>query len=207
MRKFRKFVDIVMAVLMIGVMSYQATGTGIYLSQTVFAPLLGMREAYLVRPFHVAAGAWGTIFVSIHAGMHLRLPEKINIFHMMAFILLVLAGSAAFAALDMPSRLIFQDSGMYWNYPGIMLFAVSASRVSLHLKKMLRIVLVGCRLTALFHPVHGESAVWPAEPFLRWESAGHLLPIRDKLRRDRRKNRSGSDYFRTGYIAADSHIF
>ena len=36
----------------------------------------------------------------------------------MAFILLVLAGSAAFAALDMPSRLIFQDSGMYWNYPG-----------------------------------------------------------------------------------------
>lgn len=103
----RKFVDIVMAVLMIGVMSYQATGTGIYLSQTVFAPLLGMREAYLVRPFHVAAGAWGTIFVSIHAGMHLRLPEKINIFHMMAFILLVLAGSAAFAALDMPSRLIF----------------------------------------------------------------------------------------------------
>ena len=44
----RKFVDIVMAVLMIGVMSYQATGTGIYLSQTVFAPLLGMRKAYLV---------------------------------------------------------------------------------------------------------------------------------------------------------------
>ena len=114
----RKFVDIVMAVLMIGVMSYQATGTGIYLSQTVFAPLLGMREAYLARPFHVAAGAWGTIFVSIHAGMHLRLPEKINIFHMLVFILLVLAGSAAFAALDMPSRLIFQDSGMYWNYPG-----------------------------------------------------------------------------------------
>lgn len=52
----RKFVDIVMAVLMIGVMSYQAAenlfhealGTGIYLSQTVFAPLLRMREAYLV---------------------------------------------------------------------------------------------------------------------------------------------------------------
>ena len=51
-----------------------AMGTGIYLSQDIFAPLLGMREAYLIRPFHVAAGSWGTILVSVHGGMHIRLP-------------------------------------------------------------------------------------------------------------------------------------
>ena len=51
-----------------------AMGTGIYLSQDIFAPLLGMREAYLIRPFHVAAGSWGTILVAVHGGMHIRLP-------------------------------------------------------------------------------------------------------------------------------------
>ena len=50
--------------------------------------------------------------------------RKINIFHMLVFILLVLAGSAAFAALDMPSRLIFSGQWDVLDYPGIMLFAV-----------------------------------------------------------------------------------
>ena len=129
----KKILDIVMAVLMIGVMSYQATGslfhevcgvlllllfvlhnilnriwyrnlgkgrysafrsmmlavnvliliamlaamlTGIYVSQNLFAPILGMRESYLIRPYHVAAGAWGTVLVSVHAGMHLRVPKN-----------------------------------------------------------------------------------------------------------------------------------
>lgn len=38
-----------------------AMGTGIYLSQSIFSSFWGMREAYLVRPVHVAAAAWGTI--------------------------------------------------------------------------------------------------------------------------------------------------
>ena len=53
-----------------------AMGTGIYLSQSVFAPLLGMREAYVIRPWQVAAGAWGMILVSFHGGMHIRISGK-----------------------------------------------------------------------------------------------------------------------------------
>lgn len=71
----RKALDILMAVNALTLICMLAAmGTGIYISQSVFAPLMGMREAYLVRPFHVAAGAWGTIMISIHAGMHVRLP-------------------------------------------------------------------------------------------------------------------------------------
>lgn len=53
-----------------------AMGTGIYLSQSVFAPLLGMREAYVIRPWQVAAGAWGMILVSFHGGMHIRISGR-----------------------------------------------------------------------------------------------------------------------------------
>lgn len=112
-----------------------AMGTGIYLSQDIFAPLWGMREAYLVRPFHVAAGAWGTILVSVHSGMHIRQPfleqtekeaGKSRILGAVFSIVLAAAGIWAFLALDMPNRLLFRDTGMYWRYPGILLFCANA---------------------------------------------------------------------------------
>lgn len=72
-RKTMLAVDILTLISMLAAM-----GTGIYLSQSIFAPLLGMREGYLIRPWHVAAGAWGTILVSVHGGMHIRIIKKIN---------------------------------------------------------------------------------------------------------------------------------
>lgn len=122
-----------------------AMGTGIYISQSVFAPLLGMREAYLVRPFHVAAGAWGTIMISSHARMHVRLPVRtdgkekqrdrkkagkeavIGRIFAAVCVLSVVLGGWAFVLLDMPARLTFQDTGMYWSYPAAALFFANAA--------------------------------------------------------------------------------
>ncbi|MDO4168218.1 MAG: DUF4405 domain-containing protein, partial [Eubacteriales bacterium] len=108
-----------------------AMGTGIYLSQSVFASLLGMREAYLIRPWHVAAGAWGLILVSFHAGMHIRISGKQKPLYMIGGILLATFGIWAFFALDMPNRLILRDMGMYWRYSGIRLFLANASMMTL----------------------------------------------------------------------------
>lgn len=103
-----------------------AMGTGIYLSQSVFASLWGMREAYLIRPWHVAAGAWGMILVSFHGGMHIRIPGKKKPLYMIGEILLAVFGIWAFFALDMPNRLILRDTGMYWRYSGLLLFLANA---------------------------------------------------------------------------------
>lgn len=105
-----------------------AMGTGIYLSQTVFAPLLGMREAYLIRPWHVAAGAWGTVFVSVHGGMHIRIPKekKGKVFVMTGGGFLAAAGLWAFFAMDMPDRMMVRDAGMYWRYSKELLFGANA---------------------------------------------------------------------------------
>lgn len=86
-------------------------GTGIYISQRLFAPLWGMREAYLIRPLHVAAGSWGTILVSIHGGLHISLPEKRKPLMLVEGIVTAILGILAFIALDMPSRLILRDTG------------------------------------------------------------------------------------------------
>ena len=104
-----------------------AMGTGIYLSQSIFAPLLGMREGYLIRPWHVAAGAWGTILVSVHGGMHIRIPKKRKAVLIVCGILLSGIGIWAFLVLDMPNRLLFRDMGEYWRYSGILLFAANAA--------------------------------------------------------------------------------
>lgn len=104
-----------------------AMGTGIYLSQSLFAPLFGMREAYLIRPYHVAAGAWGTVLVSIHGGMHIRIPKERKIPCLIGGILLAAAGIWSFLALDMPNRLLFRDMGANWKYPGILLFLANAA--------------------------------------------------------------------------------
>lgn len=108
-----------------------AMGTGIYLSQSIFASLLGMREAYLIRPWHVAAGAWGMILVSFHGGMHIRISGKKKPIYMIGGILLAAFGIWAFFALDMPNRLILRDTGMYWRYSGICLFLANASMMML----------------------------------------------------------------------------
>lgn len=103
-----------------------AMGTGIYLSQSVFASLLGMREAYLIRPWHVAAGAWGIILVSFHGGMHIRIPGEKKVLYGIGGILSAVSGIWAFFALDMPNRLILRDTGMYWRYSGLLLFLANA---------------------------------------------------------------------------------
>ena len=103
-----------------------AMGTGIYLSQSVFASLLGMREAYLIRPWHVAAGAWGMILVSFHGGMHIRIPGEKKVLYGIGGILSAVSGIWAFFALDMPNRLILRDTGMYWRYSGLILFLANA---------------------------------------------------------------------------------
>lgn len=101
-------------------------GTGIYLSQSFFGSFWGVREAYLIRPVHVAAGAWGMILVSIHGGMHIRLPEKKSIALVIGIIVLTVLGIWAFVLLDMPARITFRDAGAYWRYPGILLFLANA---------------------------------------------------------------------------------
>ncbi|MDO4305386.1 MAG: DUF4405 domain-containing protein [Eubacteriales bacterium] len=103
-----------------------AMGTGIYLSQSFFASLLGMREACLIRPWHVAAGAWGMILVSFHGGMHIRISGKKKSLYMIGGILLAAFGIWAFFTLDMPNRLILRDTGMYWRYSGLLLFLANA---------------------------------------------------------------------------------
>lgn len=103
-----------------------AMGTGIYLSQSVFASLLGMREAYLIRPWHVAAGAWGMILVSFHGGMHIRISGQKKPLYRIGGILLAAFGIWAFFVLDMPNRLILRDTGMYWRYSGLLLFLANA---------------------------------------------------------------------------------
>lgn len=103
-----------------------AMGTGIYLSQSSFASLLGMREAYLIRPWHVAAGAWGMVLVSFHGGIHIRISGKKKPLYMIGGILLAAFGIWAFFTLDMPNRLILRDTGMYWRYSGLLLFLANA---------------------------------------------------------------------------------
>ena len=121
-RKTMLVVDILTLISMLAAM-----GTGIYLSQSIFAPLLGMREGYLIRPWHVAAGAWGTILVSVHGGMHIRIPKERKTIFIICGILLSVTGIWAFLALDMPNRLLFRDMGEYWRYSGILLFAANAA--------------------------------------------------------------------------------
>lgn len=108
-----------------------AMGTGIYISQTIFAPLWGMRESYLIRPVHVAAGAWGLIWVSFHCGMHIRKSDRNKILMILLAAGIILAGISAFFALDMPARLIFHDTGKYWNHSGILLFIANAAVMGL----------------------------------------------------------------------------
>lgn len=103
-----------------------AMGTGIYLSQSIFDSLWGMREAYLIRPWHVAAGAWGMILVSFHGGMHIRIPREKKALYGLGGILCAVFGIWAFFVLDMPNRLILRDTGMYWRYSGILLFLANA---------------------------------------------------------------------------------
>lgn len=103
-----------------------AMGTGIYLSQSIFESLLGMREAYLIRPWHVAAGAWGMILISFHGGMHIRIPGEKKALYWLGAVLCAVFGIWAFFVLDMPNRLILRDTGMYWRYSGILLFLVNA---------------------------------------------------------------------------------
>lgn len=121
-RKTMLAVDILTLISMLAAM-----GTGIYLSQSIFAPLLGMREGYLIRPWHVAEGAWGTILVSVHGGMHIRIPKERKAVLIVCEILLSGIGIWAFLALDMPNRLLLRDMGEYWRYSGILLFAANAA--------------------------------------------------------------------------------
>lgn len=116
-RKGMLAVDILTLLAMLAAM-----GTGIFMSRDIFAPLLGMREGYLIRPFHVAAGSWGMLLVSIHGGMHIRLSGRKRPVLAAAGICLAVFGIWAFLALDMPARLAFQDTGMYWRAPAILLF-------------------------------------------------------------------------------------
>ncbi len=103
-----------------------AMGTGIYLSQSIFAPFWGMREAYLIRPVHVAAGAWGTLLVSVHGGMHIRLPSGRQRLQAVLILAAAVPGIWAFLTLDMPARLSFRDAGNLWRYPSPLLFAANA---------------------------------------------------------------------------------
>ena len=108
-----------------------AMGTGIYISRGLFGALLGMREGYLLRPVHVAAGAWGTILVSIHAGLHIRLPGRKGPAFAAAGLVLAVCGIWAFLALDMGSRLVFQDTAMYWRAPSPVLFLANGAVMAL----------------------------------------------------------------------------
>lgn len=125
---FRNMMLIINILTLIGMLTVM--GTGIYLSQSVFASLLGMREAYLIRPWHVAAGAWGMILVSSHGGMHIRISRNQKPLYLIGGILLAAFDIWAFFALDMPNRLILRDTGMYWRYSGISLFLANASMMT-----------------------------------------------------------------------------
>lgn len=126
--RYSRYRTVLLIVNMLTLISMLAAmGTGIYISQRLFAPLWGMREAYLIRPLHVAAGSWGTILVSIHGGLHIPLPKKKKPLMLAGGGLAAVLGILAFIALDMPSRLILRDMGMYWSYPGALLFAANAA--------------------------------------------------------------------------------
>lgn len=120
-RSMMLIINILTLIYMLAVM-----GTGIYLSQSIFESLLGMREAYLLRPWHVAAGAWGMILISFHGGMHIRIPGEKKALYGLGQILCAVFGIWAFYVLDMPNRLILRDTGMYWRYSGILLFLANA---------------------------------------------------------------------------------
>lgn len=125
---FRKMMLVINILTLICMLA--AMGTGIYLSQTVFASLWGMREAYLIRPWHVAAGAWGMILISFHGGMHIRISGEKKILCLIGGILLAISGIWSFLVLDMPNRLILQDTGKYWRYSGILLFLANAAMMA-----------------------------------------------------------------------------
>lgn len=73
--------------------------TGIYVSQSLFSSLWGMREAYLIRPWHVAEGAWGMILVSVHCGLHIRVPERKSPVWIIGYVLIFLPGIWSFVAI------------------------------------------------------------------------------------------------------------
>lgn len=73
----RKRLDVLMVILMIIVMSYQAVG----------------------NLFHEVAGAWGTILVSVHGGMHIRIPKERKAVLIVCGILLSGIGIWAFLAV------------------------------------------------------------------------------------------------------------
>ena len=125
--KYSRYRKVLLGVNLLTLLSMLAAiGTGIYLSQSIFAPLWGMREAYLIRPVHVAAGSWGTLLVAVHGGMHIRFTVQRKGLLAAAGLAAGIFGIWAFLALDMPARLFFQDSGLYWSYPAEVLFFVNA---------------------------------------------------------------------------------
>lgn len=130
--KYSRYRKVLLGVNLLTLLSMLAAmGTGIYLSQSIFAPLWGMREAYLLRPLHVAAGSWGTILVAVHGGMHIRFPAQRKAILTVVGLAVGILGIWAFVALDMPARLFFQDRGLYWSYPALVLFLANAGVMAL----------------------------------------------------------------------------
>lgn len=109
-----------------------------------------MREGYLIRPWHVAAGAWGTILVSVHGGMHIRIPKERKAVLIVCGILLSLIGIWAIFALDIPNRLLLRDMGEYWRYSGILLFASNAAVMAFF-------AVVSAVVTAKIKEIRGNS--------------------------------------------------
>lgn len=125
--KYSRYRKVLLGVNLLTLLSMLAAmGTGIYLSQSIFAPLWGMREAYLIRPVHVAAGSWGPLLVAAHGGMHIRFPAQRKAILAVAGLAAGIFGIWAFVTLDMPARLLFQDRGIYWSYPAAALFLTNA---------------------------------------------------------------------------------
>ena len=71
------------------------------------------------------------ILVSIHCGIHIRLPAKKNVFWMAGCVIVLAVGICSFMALDMPTRLVLRDTGMYWSYSGILLYFANAAVMAL----------------------------------------------------------------------------
>ena len=118
-----------------------AMGTGIYMSESLFDTFWWIREGYLIRPFHVAAGAWGILLISVHIGLHLqsimvqvkrkiegKIPNKIA-FLIQGIItgVFIVYGIWSFIELEMPARLTFQESSAYWSHSGTLLLIANMS--------------------------------------------------------------------------------
>lgn len=120
----RKRLDVLMVILMIIVMSYQAVGN-------LFHEVAGVVLLVLFLVHNILNRKWYQNMARGKYSVFRKTMLAVDILTLISMLAAMGTGIWAFLALDMPNRLLLRDMGEYWRYSGILLFAANAAVMAL----------------------------------------------------------------------------